>query len=328
MVKHVETTDFLGLDVGGTQVKAGVLRAAECAGPDAPVPDIATLLGRTRTLETDLGRGPEAFLDSLAGFVRELAPTARVALGFPGVFDPESGRLVRSANLRSAEGLDLGGELARRLDRAPGEIRVDNDANLATYGEQWLGAGRGVRDLVMLTLGTGVGGGVVLGGKLFTGPGGKGAEVGHLIVRSLAPGESPAEALRCGCGAYGCLERLVSATAALRRARERGLAGDLAELAARARTMDGPERALFLEIGRDLGVGLLSVNTLLDIATFVIGGGFAAALDVLLPGLHAAYAERDYGGDPPRILPAELGASAGWIGAARLAAETAGARVG
>lgn len=315
--------EFLGLDVGGTQVKAGVLHAEEVASPR-----VDALVERTKTLDTDLALGAEVFLDRIADFVRELAPTARIALGFPGVFDPDTGRLVRSANLRRAEGLELGGELARRLDRPPGEIRVDNDANLATYGEQWLGAGRGVRDLVMLTLGTGVGGGIVLDGELFTGPGGKGAEIGHLIVRSLAPGDEPAEGLRCGCGAYGCLERLVSATAANRRARERGLAGDLSDLAARARAADGPERALFVEIGRDLGVGLLSVNTLLDIATFVVGGGFSAALDVLLPGVRSAYAERDYGGDPPRILPAELGGSAGWIGAARLAAESAGMRVG
>ena len=310
---------FLGLDVGGTQVKAGILEAGELATADSA--DLAT---RTRTLDTNLEDGADSFFERLANFVLETAPRARVGLGFPGVFDPHSGRLVRSANLRSVEGLDLGGELARHLDRSPREIPVDNDANLATYGEQWLGAGRGVSDLVMLTLGTGIGGGIVLGGSIFRGSAGKGAEIGHLIVRGTESSREEDPALRCGCGAYGCLERLASATAARHRAARVGLEGELDVIAERARASEGPERDLFHAIGRDLGVGLLSVNTLLDVSTFVIGGGFGAALDVRRPGLLEAYLERDYGGDPPRLIPAELGAAAGWIGAARLAAEAAG----
>ena len=313
---------FLGLDVGGTQVKAGTVEGAEL-----PAPDPAVLAARTRTIETAIEAGADRFFDRLADFVRGEAPDARIALGFPGVFERSSGRLVRSANLRVAEGLDLAGELGRRLDRPPEEIAVGNDANLAIYGEQWLGAGRGVRDLVMLTLGTGIGGGIVLGGELFTGATGMGAEIGHVVLRGLEAGESGEEGLRCGCGAYGCFERLGSATAALRRARAAGLAGSLEEIAGRARAGGAAEGAVFHAVGRDVGLGLLSVAALVDVSTFVIGGGFGATLDLLRPGILEAYGERDYGGGPPRLLPAELGAAAGWIGAARLAAEREGHRL-
>ena len=317
----MSAASYLGLDVGGTQVKAGVVRSTDLGHVAG-----STLVARTVTLDTHLDDGVDAFLDRLAGFARELGPPIRIGLGFPGVFHPVTGRLVRSANLRAVEGRDLAAELGSRLGFPARAIDVQNDANLATYGEQWLGAGRGARDLVMLTLGTGVGGGIVLDGRLFTGPGGQGAEIGHTVLRSRAPGEPEEEGLRCGCGAYGCLERLVSATAAQRRARRAGLDGDLEDLAARARRGEPGARALFHAIGRDLGAGLLSVSAILDVGLYLIGGGFGAALDLLLPGLEEAYGERDYGAAPPRILPAELGGAAGWIGAARWAVEADGQR--
>jgi len=318
----VSAASYLGLDVGGTQVKAGVLAAAELARVDGPA-----LVARTVTLDTHLEDGVDAFLDRLAAFAREVGSGARVGLGFPGVFHPVTGRLVRSANLRAVEGRDLAAELGARLSLPARSIAVQNDANLATYGEQWLGAGRGARDLVLLTLGTGVGGGIVLDGRLFTGPGGQGAEIGHAVLRSRQPDEPEEEGLRCGCGAYGCLERLVSATAAQRRARRAGLGDDLERLAERAREGEPAPRALFHAVGRDLGAGLLTVSAILDVGLYLIGGGFGAALDLLLPGLEDAYGERDYGAAPPRILPAELGGAAGWIGAARWAAEADGRTV-
>ncbi|MFM7280881.1 MAG: ROK family protein, partial [Planctomycetia bacterium] len=125
---------------------------------------------------------------------------------------------------------------------------------------------------------------------------------------------------RCGCGRLGCLETLASATATIRRAGERGLSTDLAVLAQTARRATGPERQLLREVGCDLGGGLASVVTLLDLRCFVIGGGFGAALDTLLEGVHEGIAERCFGDrvTEVRVLPAELGADAGWIGAARL----------
>ena len=291
----------VGLDVGGTAVKVGTLEANGDRRAGTPLP-------------TDLARGMEDFLDRLAELVRAQGPAERVGLGVPGVFRTDTGILSRSANLPQMVGHDLIGELARRLDWAPERICVGNDANLAAFAEHGFGAGRGTADMLMVTLGTGVGGGVVMGGELVQGPGGKAGEVGHLVVRSRAQGGT-----QCGCGSFGCLETLVSATAAMRRARDRQLEPDLPQLTARARAASGPERDLMNEIGRDLGAGLALAVTLLDLSLFVVGGGFGAALDVLAPPALEVLAERNYGNDPATLVAAELGESAGWIGAARLA---------
>ncbi len=309
---------FVGLDVGGTQIKGGALRAEELDSLDP-----ARVTERLVAIDTELERGVERFFDRLADFARELGFEGRLGVGFPGIIARDSTVLLRSANMEPLAGIDLGAELASRLDVDPDSLCVANDANLAAYGEQWLGAGRGLSDLVLLTLGTGIGGGILLDGQLFTGPGGRGAEIGHLIVRGLRPGEPEQEGLRCGCGAYGCLERLASATATRRRAAAAGLTTDLPELARAARAGCGPERELWHAVGRDLGQGILSVTTLLDISTFIVAGGLGLALDVLRPGIEEALAERKYGIDPPSVVPAELGTSAGWIGAVRVAIEAA-----
>lgn len=304
----------VGLDVGGTRAKGGWVGLDELERLDP-----AVLAERTRAIDTDVERGAGDLLDRLAELATELGWDGALGVGCPGVFDASTGVLLRSANLAPLDGVDLAAELGRRLGCPRDAVRVENDANAAAYGEQWLGAGRGVDDLVMLTLGTGIGSGIVLGGELFRGVTGKGAEVGHLVVKSLPEGGEEEPGLRCGCGAYGCLERLASATAAERRAEARGLTGDLRELARRARAAAGPERELMHAVGRDLGAGLLTVTALLDVTCFVIGGGFGRALDVLRPGIEEAYGERDYGNDPLRLLEARLGSSAGWVGAARLA---------
>jgi glucokinase len=141
-------------------------------------------------------------------------------------------------------------------------------------------------------------------------------EVGHVCIDPLGP--------PCGCGRRGCVEQFASATAAIRRAKAAGLPegspGDLELLAKQARAWDGPERALLQDVGRDLGRGLGVVVCLLDLRTFVIGGGFGAATDVLEPGIRAGLRDRSYGDRllHVRILPAKLGGDAGWIGAARL----------
>jgi glucokinase len=193
-------------------------------------------------------------------------------------------------------------------------VRVENDANAAALGEQWLGAGRGVDDLLLLTLGTGIGGGLILGGRLIVGEG-LGGEAGHVVVEPAGP--------RCGCGAVGCIEALASARAASARAKAAGLPreapGDLERLAARAREGAVDEARLLRAIGRDLGHLLAVVTSLLDLRCYVFGGGFSAALDTLEAGMREGVDERCYGSRSAslRLLRASLGASAGWIGAAR-----------
>lgn len=295
---------LLGLDIGGTSVKAGTV------GPNGQ------LLAAPATLPTRLEDGADAFLDRLCEFASGLGSFDAVGVGCPGVFDPKTGALRASANLQALEGRLLTQEIGRRLGLQEDQVRVGNDANLAAYGEQWRGAGSGREDMFMVTLGTGIGGGLIQGGRLYTGPHGMASEVGHIVILPREQGGHP-----CGCGSAGCLETLASATHVTRRAKEAELSEDNEELCALAAAGAGPERELLHQVGRDLGRGLSYVVSLLDITFFVIGGGFSAALPLLLPGMKEALRERRYGTPEPTIVQATLGSDAGWIGAARLAGE-------
>jgi len=290
----------IGVDIGGTTVKLGALNAAGDA------------LGERSVPVADEPR--EQVLEGIAAAVRELGGAGLacgVGIGMPGLLDRAAGRVIDSPNLPEFDGCDLRTELSRRLGIAPERVALENDANVAALGEARLGAARGVRNAMVVTLGTGVGGGVILDGELVIGDGMAG-EIGHVNIH---PGGEP-----CGCGSRGCLESYASATAASRRARAAGLTDDLVELTRLARESDGPERALLDAIGRDLGRGLAAAVSLLDVRTFVFGGGFAAALDRLESGVQAGVTECSYTARVTaiRLKRAELGAAAGWIGAAHL----------
>ena len=294
----------LGVDIGGTSVKLGALGAeGEVLGErSVPVAGVAEVA---------------AVLDGIAAAVRDLAPGSLEGLGvgMPGLIDRERGAVEESPNLPIFNRCPLAAELGRRLDLDPARVRLENDANVAALGEARLGAARGAANALVVTLGTGVGGGLLLDGQLVVGEGLAG-EIGHVTVD---PGGAA-----CGCGSVGCLETLASATAARRRALEAGLPagapGDLERLAEAARGAPGPERDLLGAIGRDLGHGLAAALCLVDVRLFVFGGGFAAALDTLEDGLRLGLAEWAYGSrvEEVQLLPAALGPAAGWIGAAHL----------
>ncbi len=299
---------LVGIDLGGTAIKAGAC-------------DPSGKILESRSVPTGLSEGTDAVLDRMAHLARELGATdggsaRKVGVGSPGLIDHAAGRVLESPNLQVMQGVAMRDEIAKRLDLPTGGVILENDANCAGYGEHWCGAGVGESDMLMVTLGTGVGGGLVLKNAMYAGPGGMAGEVGHVCIDPAGP--------PCGCGRRGCVEQFASATAATRRAKAAGLPsdspGDLELLANQARVWDGPERALLFEIGRDLGRGLGIVVCLLDLRTFVIGGGFGAATDVLEPGIRAGLRDRSYGDrlHQVRILPAMLGGDAGWIGAARL----------
>jgi len=297
----VSESGRVGIDLGGTAIKAGAVSAE------------GEVLAR-QEIPARVEEGPEALCKRIAGLARELKITNTLGIGIPGLVDRDRGLVTHSPNLLPINGYPMRRELARLLSIDEAGIQLENDANVAVLGEHWLGGARGEDHVLLLTLGTGIGGGLILGGKLFIGEGGLAAEVGHLTID---PG-----GLECGCGSRGCLETLASATAAQRRAGEAGLATDLKVLTDRARLGAGPERELLREVGRDLGRGLAQVLLLLDVRCFLVGGGFGAALDVIEPGVIEGILERSYGRSPEdlRVLPATLGADAGWIGAARLGA--------
>lgn len=294
---------LIGVDLGGTAIKAGACtREGE-------------VLDR-RNAPTELERGPAHVLDTIARLARELGATQGLGVGVPGLIDQARGLVTDSPNLKELEHVPLRDELARRLELPATHVHLENDANAAALGEHWLGTGGGAHDMLLVTLGTGVGGGCILDGELYEGAGGLAGEIGHIVIHP--------DGLLCGCGSRGCVEMYASATAATRRAKELGLPrgdpGDLIELTRIARASDGAERALLLDVGRDLGHALGAAVSLLDLRTFVIGGGFGAATDVMAPGILAGIRERSFGPRLAeiRVIEARLGQDAGWIGAARL----------
>jgi glucokinase len=302
-----DSARIVGLDFGGTSIKGGA------ADPSGSVIE-------ERSIPIALEGGAEDVLDRAANLARELfadtTPTA-LGVGIAGLIDRARGVLLESPNLVALNGVNLIAGLAQRLGLEPASVRLENDANVAALGEQWLGAGRGEEHLMVVTLGTGIGGGLVQDGHLTVGPNGNAGEIGHVVVDPSGP--------QCGCGSLGCLETLASATAARRRAEELGLPaedpGNLELLSERARAAVGPERDLLHAVGRDLGLGLAYPVVLLDLECFVFAGGFAAAFDVLEPGIREGLAQRSFGRRELRLRHAELGSSAGWIGAARLVLE-------
>ncbi len=291
---------MIGVDVGGTKILAGLVgRDGTVAGHrEHPTPT----------------ESEAALLDALEGAVRELLDDRVVAVGVgvPSRIDQRAGVALGSVNI-PLTGVPLREEMRRRLGLPVG---IDNDANAAEIAEWHAGAGRGVSDLVMLTLGTGVGGGLVLGGRPYRGSIGAGGEVGHMvIVHDGAP---------CSCGGRGHLESYVSGKAADEVAREAfGPAADAHRLVRLANEGDRRAVELLDGIGRKLGSGIASLINLFDPELVVIGGGFAAAGELLLAPAREVM-EREVlepMREDVRVVRAALGTSAGMIGAAMVGFE-------
>jgi glucokinase len=254
---------------------------------------------------------------------KDTAPSA-VGFGLPSQIDQRHGRVLDSTNV-PLEDLDFKAEMASRLG-VP--VEIDNDANVACLAEWRIGAARGARNVVMLTLGTGVGGGLVLDGRLYRGSIGSGAELGHMSIDENGP--------RCQghCNSRGCLEVLASATgvmaAAHRVASDHPHGGLAAARAAgedldaryvidRARAGDEEANHVFAIVGRHLGVGITNLVNIFNPEVVVIGGGIAAAGEALLAPARQEYERRVLKATAgARIVAAELGNDAGVLGAAAL----------
>lgn len=293
----------IGIDVGGSALKIGALSRSGDVAFRASVPT-ATEASAENVFD-DLTRALRAHVTD---------PIESVGVGLPGALDRVRGVIEVSPNLPWLRGVPMRDELAKRLGIDVGRVALENDANVAALGECRFGRGRDFDSMLFVTLGTGVGSGLVLDGALHTGAG-LACEIGHVCIDPTG--------IECGCGSRGCLETEASATAARRRAIAAGLPsddpGNLELLTERGRAASGPERALLEAIGRDLGYGLAAFLVLVDVRAFVFGGGFAAALDVLRPGIEAGIAARSFGARDVTLVGAALGNDAGWMGAASLA---------
>jgi glucokinase len=306
-----------GVDVGGTKIAGGV------------IDEDGTILEelRVESPATDA----DAIENAIAGLVAELRSRhdiAAVGVGAAGYIDKSRAVVMFAPNI-AWRNVDLKAELEERVQLP---VVVENDANAAAWGEFTYGAGHDVDDLLLVTVGTGVGGGVVLDGELYRGAFGVGAEIGHMRV---VP-----NGLLCGCGNRGCFEQYASGSALVREARAaasggsllaRGLldraggdphriTGPLITEAARAGDAFAAEQLAAL--GTWLGEGIASLTAVLDPAVVVIGGGVSEAGELLLTPIRNAFAAQLTGrGHRPmlEIRKARLGNRAGLIGAADLA---------
>ena len=298
----------VGVDFGGTNIKVGLV-------------DARGRVARAHIVPSKAAARPASFIDGVSRLVESLARSvgARpaglrgVGVGAPGPVDVARGVVHSMVNVPGWREVPL----ARRLERRLGcRCLVDNDVNLFTLAEWRFGAGRGADHLVGLTLGTGVGGGLLVNGALYRGACGAAGELGHMVIDPRG--------YRCGCGRRGCLEALVSAPAVVRLARRtmrrRGahLTSQLVGRAARAG--DSRARRVWVEIGRRLGVGLANVVNLLNPDRIVIGGGVANNWTLFAPTLiRTLRAEAmEVPGAAVQVVRGRLGDRAGIVGAAVL----------
>jgi len=313
----------IGVDLGGTNLRI------------AAIDESGQLLEKVSIAVRTLAHR-EAVIEELCRAVRTLSashaargPFAGVGVGVPGILYVESGTLRKSPNLPGWENFAVRDAVSSQLKV---NVVLDNDANAAALGEKWLGAGRDVSSLCLLTLGTGVGGGLVLDGKIWRGFLGMAGEVGHIPVAE--------NGVRCGCGSLGCLETEASATAVVRKAKELMATGasrplieatkDDSPLTAHlvyqtAQGGDAACRKIYEEFGRYLGVGLSMLVNTLNLPLYVIGGGVADAWPLFSLTMFDELRRRSYvfAEGSTRVERAKLGGDAGLYGAACLVLQDA-----
>jgi glucokinase len=297
VARAVSAPLVIGLDVGATKILAGLV---DREGNVVAERRVATPDDSQRDALQAMDAAVEQLLDDRV---------AAIGYGIPANLERGTSRILRATNMLLA-GIDLVGRSRERFGRP---VAVENDGNVAALAEWKRGAGRDASNLVMLTLGTGVGGGIVVDDRLFRGW----AELGHVVVQE---GGSP-----CPCGGHGHLEALASGQAADAAARDLfGAGADARVLVERARAGEDAARGALERIGSSLGAAIGSLVNTFDPELIVIGGGFGTDAGELVLGPAREAARRE--AIPPadetlRIVPAELGAEAGLVGAGLVAFE-------
>jgi glucokinase len=298
----------IGVDLGGTNLRAAAIsqegvildhiegRTPIQAGPTAVVADIVASI-------EELGRRLAA---GKAG-----GTLAGVGVGVPGFIDLKKGVIAGWGNAPAFNGYPIRDEIERKLGA---RVILENDANAAALGEKWMGAGREVDDLVLLTLGTGIGGGIIIGGRILHGYMGMAGELGHLTI---SPNGNP-----CGCGNNGCLEKHASATAIAAMGHLVNLGAGLTSLDVYKVAVEGSERAraVFRTMGEALGIALAGLVNIFNFPLYLVSGGPLPAWEFFAPAMLNEVERRSftYRTAPTRIEPAKLGNEAGLYGAAYL----------
>lgn len=281
---------------------------------------------QTRSIYHTASTRAEDIVQALGTTARECRQTSGcsfrvVSIAVPGTVNVADGRVIRAPNLPCLDGFQLASALRAELNLP---AILENDANAAAVGEMWRGAARGRRTIACLTLGTGVGGGIILDGKLWRGVNDSAAEIGHMSV-------DPFAGVHCSCGGQGCLEVYASATAIVRMTREalcrfpESILQNVAEISSEdvyraGKLGDELAREVFSRMGVCLGIGLANLINLLNPEMIVIAGGVANGWDLFARDMHEQIAKRAFPvpAAQVKIVRAECGDDAGMLGAARL----------
>ncbi|MGA8596859.1 MAG: ROK family protein [Bryobacteraceae bacterium] len=294
----------IGVDLGGTNLRAAAIDSA------------GTILDKV-AVTTQYAAGREAIIHDLVAAVKEVRDRVGakglkgVGIGMPGFIKVDTGVVMGSANLPGFEGFPVRDEIQKRLNA---HIILENDANAAALGEKWMGAGRDVNEMMLITLGTGIGGGIIIGGRVLHGQFGMAGEVGHMTV---IPDGNP-----CGCGNNGCLEKHASATAIIAMARMLQLGEDITSEDVYNLAIGGNARAkqCFDTMGRALGIALANLINVFNFPLYLLSGGVLPAWDLFTPVMIDEIKRRSfaYAKTNPRIEKGILGNEAGLYGAAYL----------
>lgn len=296
----------LAADIGGTNIRAAIV--GDDGTTIAEKSSHFELGDRSLTEDKLISRLTPLF----SAIIAETPSVSAVGIGFPGFFTGDSGILIASPNLPNLTHVNLSGRLSAEL-KLP--VLVQNDALCAAIGEQRFGAGKEHANLFHITLGTGIGGGLILNGEPYSGEGGMAMEVGHLCV------ERSNSATSCGCGNIGCLETVASASAVAKRYRETtGTRASAEEIYGYASNGDSDAKRVIEEAGSYLGIAIAEAIKLLDIRTVTISGGLTGAWELLYPPLAETLNDNLI---PPQrgkveVLKSTLEDNAGILGAATL----------
>ena len=313
----------IGVDLGGTNLRTAIVnsdgvildkRKEATQAVDGWMKVVARLIDNIkRQLEIGAQMGSKVFA---------------VGVGAPGVILVDKGVVVKSPNFPDWNNLPLKSELEKALNIP---VFIENDANAAALGEKWRGAGQNIRSMIHLTLGTGVGGGIILDNKIWHGADGMAGEIGHM---TLIP-----DGRQCGCGNTGCLEMYASARGIVQSFREElekqklHTAEALKEVTSEkvyqaAREGDAVARRVMKDMGRMLGIGIASLINIFNPERVVIGGGVKDAWPLFIGATHEEIMKRAFQVPAERteIVPSSLGDDAGMVGAAAVALEHQNAR--
>lgn len=294
----------IGLDLGGTNLRA------------AAVDHTGKMLDKTSG-RTQYSEGREAIVHDMVEAIGVLRAKfgkenlAGIGIGVPGFISLHEGVIKNSNNLASLENFPIRDEIGRRLETT---VILENDANAAALGEKWIGAGREVNDLIMLTLGTGIGGGIISNGRVLRGFSGMAGELGHITA---VPYGNP-----CGCGNRGCVEKHASATAIVAMARMLGLGQNLTAKDVYDMARAGNEKAkmVFVSMGESIGIVLAMLVNAFNFPLYLIAGGVIAGWDLFAPPMLEETRRRSFTfrNTNTRVERAQLGNQAGLYGAAYL----------